>query len=139
MTETLKSPPTDPFIPLLDSLDPEMHEGPSWLTPIRKAGVAKYTSSGCPTLADEDWRFTSLNVIRSCYFQHSSNPQGLSSGAFQSIETPLKNQACIRMVLVDGIFNETLSDRSLLPEEVCLMSLKQAVQEYPIKHPNIIA
>lgn len=136
MTETLKAPPTDPFIPLLDSLDPEMHEGPTWLTPIRKAGVAGYASSGCPTLSDEDWRFTNLDPMRSCSFQHPSDSKGISKEAFQSIENPLKDPACIRVVLVDGIFNETLSDRLLLPEEVCLRSLKQAVQdpESPLKN-----
>ena len=86
--------------------------------------------------SDEDWRFTNLDPMRSCSFQHPSNSKGISKEAFQSIENPLKDPACIRVVLVDGIFNETLSDRSLLPEEVCLRSLKQAVQdpESPLKN-----
>ena len=75
-----------------------MHEGPTWLTPIRKAGVAGYASSGCPTLSDEDWRFTNLDPMRSCSFQHPSNSKGISKEAFQSIENPLKDPACIRVV-----------------------------------------
>ena len=31
---------------------------PKWLLPIRKAGLARFSELGFPTLKDEDWRFT---------------------------------------------------------------------------------
>ena len=33
---------------------------PSWLLPLRRAGIERFAELGFPTLQDEDWRFTNV-------------------------------------------------------------------------------
>ena len=37
---------------------------PVWLAPVRQAGAAQFTKAGFPTLKDEDWRFTNVEIGR---------------------------------------------------------------------------
>ena len=39
------------------------------LMPLRKAGLARFSESGYPTLRDEDWRFTNVKPIAELPFR----------------------------------------------------------------------
>src|SRR5215831_16620225 len=42
---------------------------PSWLLPLRKAGLARFAEQGFPTIKDEDWRFTNVAPITKLPFK----------------------------------------------------------------------
>src|SRR5438270_11371362 len=42
---------------------------PSWLLPLRKAGLARFAELGFPTINDEDWRFTNVSPIANLPFK----------------------------------------------------------------------
>jgi Fe-S cluster assembly protein SufD len=42
---------------------------PSWLFPLRKAGLARFAERGFPTINDEDWRFTNVNPLTKLPFE----------------------------------------------------------------------
>ena len=44
---------------------------PSWVFPLRKAGIARFAELGFPTLKDEDWRFTNVAPIAKLPFKPS--------------------------------------------------------------------
>jgi Fe-S cluster assembly protein SufD len=129
-TETLPIRPEDPFLEALQSKDPSSEEAQTWLVPIRQAGIAAYSQSGLPTTADEDWRFTSLANLREVTFDLSLAPSTLSAMELESLPDPLQGKESIRLVLVDGQLDEGLSSRSLLPQGITLMSMKEAIQSH---------
>ena len=47
---------------------------PSWVFPLRKAGIARFAELGFPTLHDEDWRFTNVSAVAKLPFNRCSNP-----------------------------------------------------------------
>ncbi len=58
---------------------------PAWLTPVRKAGLARYTELGLPTLHDEDWRFTNVAPIVKLPFRPIIEPaiDGVTAAALK--------------------------------------------------------
>ena len=42
---------------------------PSWIYPLRKAGMARFAELGFPTLQQEDWRFTNVAPIAKLPFK----------------------------------------------------------------------
>ena len=104
---------------------------PSWLFPLRKAGIARFAEKGFPTLHDEDWRFTNVAPIAKLPFRpvfKSSNagltPESVSGFTFGSLPG-------MRLVFINGLFDESLSSLSNLPEGVTVSSLAQALSTRP--------
>ena len=50
------------------------------LMPLRKAGLARFSESGYPTLRDEDWRFTNVKPIDELPFRPTIDPLGQGIG-----------------------------------------------------------
>ena len=53
---------TEPYLQKFDKFEKEAKQ-PSWVFPLRKAGLARFAELGFPTLKDEDWRFTNVAPI----------------------------------------------------------------------------
>jgi Fe-S cluster assembly protein SufD len=96
---------------------------PSWLFPLRKAGLARFAERGFPTINDEDWRFTNVSGIAKLPFApvFSAPKNGLNTDDFAFVQLP-----ATRLVFVDGHYVAELSS----PEAeagVSAMSLKAAL------------
>src|SRR6266536_2696785 len=62
MTSTQTTPNlqgTDPYLAKFERFEDEAKQ-PSWLFPLRKAGIARFAELGFPTTRHEDWRFTNV-------------------------------------------------------------------------------
>src|SRR5205814_6273423 len=59
---------TDPHLAQFERFETEPKQ-PSWLFPLRKAGMARFAELGFPTLRDEDWRFTNVTPIAKLPFK----------------------------------------------------------------------
>src|SRR3974377_1723535 len=84
-------------------------EQPSWIAPLRKAGMARFAELGYPTVHDEDWRFTNVAPIARLPFNpilrataDKLGPQDVSKFTFGRL-------AAMRLVFVDGHFAAHLS------------------------------
>ena len=66
MTEVAKKPasPIDRHLTAFDAVEKDSSiREPSWVLPLRKAGIARFAELGFPTTKMEDWRFTNVAPI----------------------------------------------------------------------------
>ena len=99
---------------------------PKWLLPMRKAGLARFSEIGVPTLDHEDWRFTNTAAIAKMPF----NPAFDSSDtitAEQLQKFTFAQQAGSRLVFVNGHFASKLSSVKNLPAGAKVSNLAAAL------------
>ena len=88
---------------------------PSWLLPLRKAGISTFAELGFPTLKDEDWRFTNVAPIAQQPFQPVLETDGKVSPAMLE-KLPFSKLPGSRIVFVNGIHVPALSVLAKLPD-----------------------
>jgi len=120
----------DPYLAKFQRFEKEgAGKPPSWLFPIRKAGLARFAELGFPTLTDEDWRFTNVAPIAKFPFAPVFAPAvgGLTAKALRQFH--FAGLKCNRLVFVNGHFSEALS--MVFPQKACvkLGSLATALAE----------
>lgn len=85
---------------------------PSWVLPLRRAGINRFSEIGYPTIRDEDWRFTNVAPIAKLPFQTAASP-GPKSVTVEQIRTaPFGTLPGPRLVFVNGYFAPALSRTS---------------------------
>ncbi|HJN90813.1 MAG TPA: Fe-S cluster assembly protein SufD [Verrucomicrobiota bacterium] len=100
-TTTSALTPMEAFVAVEQNGMPQM--------PLRKAGLARFSDSGYPTLKDEDWRFTNVGPLTELPFRP------ILSKSVQAIEQEQLDDVTFgqldadRLVFVDGHFNASLS------------------------------
>lgn len=104
---------------------------PSWVFPLRKAGIARFAELGFPTINDEDWRFTNVAPIAKLPFQpvfetsrDDLTRESISKFAFGSLLGP-------RLVFVNGHYVADLSSLGLEKPGVKISSLAAALNGEP--------
>src|SRR6266508_3688664 len=113
---------TDPYLAKFERFENEAKQ-PSWLFPLRKAGIARFAELGFPTTRHEDWRFTNVAPIAKLPFRPLFNPSadGITTGALG--ELTFANLVGTRLVFVNGLFANGLSTIRSLPKGVRAGSL----------------
>jgi Fe-S cluster assembly protein SufD len=125
----LQTPPemasqqVDPYLGAFErQIEPGARQHPSWLYPLRKAGLARFAELGFPTTRDEDWRFTNVTPIAQLPFRpvlkaaQGVSPDVVASGTFGGLTAS-------RLVFVDGHYVPELSRLRDLPAGVRLGNL----------------
>jgi Fe-S cluster assembly protein SufD len=105
----------------------ESAQQPSWLLPVRKAGLARFADAGFPKLRDEDWRFTNLAPLAKLPFKPL--PETAADGAAKTaLEAHIFTRISgPRLVFVNGQFDAALSSVGDLPAGVKVSSLRSAL------------
>src|SRR5262252_8034672 len=82
---------------------------PSWVFPVRKAGIARFAQLGFPTLHDEDWRFTNVAPIAKLPFKPvlQLSREALDSKAIGKLT--FGGLPCSRLVFINGHYVPELS------------------------------
>src|ERR1044071_5765179 len=103
MIQTMEKNGTEPYLKKFERFEKEA-SNPSWVFPLRKAGLSRFAERGFPTLKDEDWRFTNVAPIAKLPFKPVLQPStgGLSEKALAQF--PFANLQSHGVVLVDGLF-----------------------------------
>ena len=120
--------PLDRYLAAFEALEAEKSaREPSWVTPLRKAGIARFAELGFPTTKLEDWRFTNVAPLAKLPFipaeGEAVDAAALAGFCFSDMEGS-------RLVFVDGVCSVELSQ--LEPEEgVIVGSLANALNETP--------
>src|SRR3954469_9159633 len=100
--------------------------GPRWLDDLRSRGAAKFTALGIPTVRDEEWRFTNPAPLAAIDFA----PAEPISGAAERLTGFAYTDAPLRLVIVNGRFDTTLSRAKGLPAGVVAGSLAVALKDH---------
>jgi Fe-S cluster assembly protein SufD len=104
---------------------------PAWLASARKAGLARYTELGLPTLRDEDWRFTNVSPLVKLPFRPVIAPaiDGVAAGALKQLA--FAGVPGVKLVFVNGHYAEALSHTAKLPAGVKVSNLAAALATDP--------
>ena len=118
---------TDPYLAKFERFEREEKQ-PSWLFPLRKAGIARFAELGFPTTRHEDWRFTNVAPIAKLPFRPVFNriTDGVTSAALGNLT--FANLIGTRLVFVNGQFADDLSTVRSLPKGVSAGSLAAMLQ-----------
>lgn len=123
--EKLPAQPVDAYVEKFRHFETEASQ-PKWLLPIRKAGLARFSELGLPTLRDEDWRFTNVAPIARLPFNPAFDPsKGVTAEELTGFA--FAKQSGSRLVFVNGHFAPKLSLVTALPEGVRVGSLAAAL------------
>src|SRR6266536_2200110 len=118
---------TDPYLAKFEHFEQAARE-PSWLFPLRKAGLARFAELGFPTTRHEDWRFTNVAPIAKLPFKpiFDGGAEGLEIAALDGlIFARLKGTS---LVFVNGLFAPGVSTHSALHKGVPAGSLAAALE-----------
>jgi Fe-S cluster assembly protein SufD len=100
---------------------------PSWLPPVRRAGMSRFAELGFPTLRDEDWRFTNVTSIAKLPFKPAlERTNGVPADAL--VPLAFAKLPGTRLVFVNGHFAAKLSAVQPLPAGVEAGSLAAALK-----------
>jgi Fe-S cluster assembly protein SufD len=123
MSQVAEKPRTMPFS---SAIERRPQGGPRWLEDLRSRGAARFAALGLPTVRDEEWRFTNVAPIGAIEFAPAEPVSGVADqlGAFAYTDSP------VRLVIVNGRFDTTLSRTKGLPAGVRIGSLAAAMTEH---------
>ena len=109
--------------PLMAALERRPQGGPRWLDELRTRGAARFAALGLPTVRDEEWRFTNVSPLGAIDFL----PADPVSGTADHLAGFAYADAPVRLVIVNGRFDTTLSRTKGLPAGVQVGSLAAAM------------
>ena len=129
MVQTTQKPAikaTDPHVTKFERFEKEEKQ-PSWLFPLRKAGMARFAELGFPTMRDEDWRFTNVAPIATLPFKPVFQPerQGLTREIVAQFT--FGSLPASRLVFVNGHYVAEVSAAGKHPQGVIVSSLAAAL------------
>jgi len=109
-----------------ERLEKDGHQ-PSWLFPLRKAGMARFAELGFPTVRQEDWRFTNVTPIAKLPFKPSPRvpPHGLPMEAVG--RQIFGSLAARRLVFVNGHYAPELSSPGESKDGITVSNLAAAL------------
>src|SRR5947207_3947870 len=118
---------TDPYLAKFERFENEAKQ-PSWLFPLRKAGIARFAELGFPSTRHEDWRFTNVAPIAKLPFKpvFDNRADGLADGALGNLT--FGGLTGTSLVFVNGRFAPGHSTLRPLPKGVKAGSLAAALE-----------
>ncbi|HTY87739.1 MAG TPA: Fe-S cluster assembly protein SufD [Candidatus Acidoferrum sp.] len=125
MTPTRTKLDLEPFLKNSERLDSGLQ--PSWLAPLRRAGIARFAELGIPTLQDEDWRFTNLAPIAKLPLQPAAGPSDDAAARAVLAKYIFGRLPGARLVFVNGQYSAALSFVRGLPAGVRVSNLTVAL------------
>ena len=111
--------------PFSTALEKRPPAGPRWLDDLRGRAAARFAALGVPTVRDEDWRFTNVAPLAAIDFV----PAESISGAADRLAGFPYADAPVRLVIVNGRYDATLSRTKDLPRAAKAGSLAAALTE----------
>jgi Fe-S cluster assembly protein SufD len=125
MTQKPQKPDLGPFLENFSRFESPLQ--PSWLLPLRKAGIARFMDLGFPTLQDEDWRFTNLSPLASLPLHPAGEPANDAAAKAALEKHVFTHLPGPRLVFVNGQHSMALSSVQGLPDGVRVSNLTAAL------------
>jgi Fe-S cluster assembly protein SufD len=128
--ETKNSKETDQYVASFERFE-KPGQQPSWMLPLRKAGISSFAEQGFPTLQHEDWRYTNVAPIAMLPFKpvfQSEADLGVTETIRNAAFTKLPGN---RLVFLNGHYVPALSVQQPLPAGVRVENLASALANNP--------
>ncbi len=125
MTSKPQSPDIGLFLENFDRFESALQ--PSWLLPLRKAGIARFAELGFPTLKDEDWRFTNVAPLAKLPLRPAVEPASDAAAKTALGKYIFAGLPGARLVFVNGKYSTALSSLHGLPDGVRVSNLVAAL------------
>jgi Fe-S cluster assembly protein SufD len=100
---------------------------PQWLRDIRQQSKSWLSRLSVPTRKDEDWRFIDLSSLTAGKFVSPGNPVHTVKTLHATSLPETENS---RLVFVNGIYNDELSDITGLPQGIYIGNLANLPNDY---------
>ncbi len=100
---------------------------PAWLAALRRAGIARFSEFGFPTVHDEDWRFTNVAPLAHLPFRPALERATASLSADALRGVAFTGLEATRLVFVNGHFVPELSTPVESPDGATVGSLAAAL------------
>lgn len=133
MTTGAPAREVEQFMEQFDRVQSHLAEvSPAWLMDVRREAIAEFASKGLPNAKVEAWRQTSVAAIKSTIFS-ASHAAELSGDEKQFLEQHmiLSADEAIRVVMINGKVDPTLSSASLCTDSVQVMPLAEVLRDEP--------
>jgi len=100
-----------------------------WLKSLRTEAFESFSSTGFPSLREEEWRYTNVSAIEKKLF----SPQAIADSATVDKDwlAEFILDDCLTVVLVNGQLSSELSSLEGLSEQVTVQSMAQALEQQP--------
>jgi Fe-S cluster assembly protein SufD len=116
----------DPHLRKFERFEHE-NKHPSWVFPLRKAGLARFAEMGFPSLQDEDWRSTNVAPIAKLPFKPVFEARnGVSTEAISKFVFGAATGR--RLVFVNGCYAADLSSQGPRESGLAVGSLAEALK-----------
>src|ERR1017187_3722317 len=125
MTQKPQTPDIGPFLETFSRFESALQ--PSWLLPLRRAGIACFAELGFPTLQDEDWRFTNVAPLARLPLQPVAEPANDAAAKAALGKYIFAQLPGARLVFVNGQYSMALSSVHGLPDGVRVSNLAAAL------------
>jgi Fe-S cluster assembly protein SufD len=131
MTVTQTTPAakqTDPHLKAFERFEQAgASRQPSWLFPLRKAGIVRFAELGFPTPKHEDWRFTNVGPLAKLPFKpvFETSRDGLTKDSLAHF--PFATLPGPRLVFINGIYAAELSTAPAQKEGIKVSNLAAAL------------
>ena len=117
---------TDPHLEKFERFEREASH-PSWVFPLRKAGIARFAELGFPTIQQEDWRFTNVAPIARLPFKPIFQPSKEGLSPEDLLGFTFARLAARRLVFVNGHYAADLSSPGVQEHGLIVSSLAGAL------------
>jgi Fe-S cluster assembly protein SufD len=125
MIPKTSKPEIGPFLETFSRFESALQ--PSWLLPLRKAGISRFLELGFPTLQDEDWRFTNLAPLAKLPLQPVAEPADDAAVKATLDKHVFTHLPGTRLVFINGQHSMALSSVQGLPAGVRVSNLTAAL------------
>ena len=113
-----------------DTVSHGENNGSGWLSLLQKDGFGRFLEKGFPTNRDEEWRFTDLKEFVSTQFSFSSIEDDKEERARELWKgLGLNISGAYNLVFVNGQVSKSLSSDKVLPDDVVVSSLSEALNK----------
>ncbi len=107
---------------------------PEWLKRLRLEAYAYFAAKGFPTTRDEEWKYTDVREVASGRWSVGSGSHS-EGGERQDVGSKLEAVGGgNRIVLIDGIVNEALTEFDGLPDGVRVLRFTDAFEDKTFKN-----
>ncbi len=125
MIQKPSKPDIRPFLENFDRFESPLQ--PSWLLPLRRAGIARFVELGFPALQDEDWRFTNVAPLAKLPLHPVAEPANDAAAKAALEKHMFTHLTGTRLVFVNGQHSIALSSVHGLPDGVRVSNLTSAL------------
>ncbi len=124
-----RAPATNPYVDAFARLRPALAGSTvPWVQQTRDTALSRFAEQGFPTARDEEWKYTNVTPIQRHVFVPPERALVRHVTAAQLEPFLLADQACHRIVFLDGYYAADLSALGVLPAGGTVSSLAAALE-----------